>query len=393
MNLYFRKVVRLLCFYAALVIGSPAWAVDLHPEMYLHTVGRALCNSKNSCIQLHGVNLGGWLVTEGWMNGQTDSGDRWALEQLEARFGTFAAAQLMSLWQSSWITSADIDLLHNKGYNLLRVPFSWRNLQDPSGQWIRDKNGNIDFTRFDWIVDQAAQRGMYVMFDLHIWQGQRQDYSQISRLDAGGDAARKQAAAIWSELAKHFVGVGTIAAFDLINEPTGSPADVLQTALYNAVRAQDPARIVIVESVAYSGLPNRPWTNFIWSAHYPTSSSTIVVETQLGAFDKNSGISLYPNIKVPIYIGEMKAPQDSLTSAAELVKALNKRSYSWSVWTYKGVSIGGWAGFNYYSSLRYNLTTDSYDSISGKWSALTAWQDPTKPISSYLNTWWFQGFH
>lgn len=378
---------------AASLSASPASAVDLHPEMYLHTSGRSLCNPAGTCVQLRGVNLGGWLVTEGWMNGQTDNGGRFALEQLEARFGAKSAAQLMSIWQNNWITAADLDLLKQNGFNLLRVPFSWRNLQDAKGNWIKDATGNINFTRFDWIVNQAAARGMYVIFDLHVWQGQQQSYSAISKSDSTAIAQQKKAAALWSALAQHFRGVGTIAAFDLINEPTGCPGDVLQTTLYNAVRAQDPARVVIVESVAYAGIPNRPWSNFIWSAHYPTTSAATTVESQLQTFDTNTGIALYPSIQVPIYIGEMKAPQDNATSAAELATALNTRGYPWSVWTYKGVSVGGWAGFNYYSQLRYNLATDSYNTIASKWTALTSWQNPQNAVNSYLNAWWFQGFH
>jgi hypothetical protein len=375
------------------LVASPAMAVDQHPEMYLHTNGRALCNPSGVCVQLRGVNLGGWLVTEGWMNGQTDNGGRFALEQLEARFGTRSAAALMSVWQNNWITSRDLDLLKSNGYNVLRVPFGWRNLQDAKGNWIKNSTGGIDFSRFDWIVNQAASRGMYVIFDLHVWQGQQQSYSAISKSDSVAQTQQKQAAALWSALAAHFRGVGTIAAFDLINEPTGCPGDVLQTTLYNAVRSQDPARVVIVESVTYAGIPNRPWKNFMWSAHYPTTSSTGAAETQLQAFDANTGIAAYPNIQVPIYIGEMKAPQDTALSAASLVTALDSRGYDWSVWTYKGVSVGGWAAFNYYSQLRYNLATDSYSSISTKWSALTSWQNPQNATNSYLNAWWFQGFH
>jgi hypothetical protein len=60
----------------------------------------------------------------------------------------------------------------------LRVPFSYRTLQDATGTWKRDAKCNIDFSRMDWIVKEAQARGMYVVFVLHTWPG---DYHDTSR--------------------------------------------------------------------------------------------------------------------------------------------------------------------------------------------------------------------
>ncbi len=59
---------------------------------YVHTQGNSFCDAKNNRVTLRGTNIGGWLVTEGWMCGQSDNGGRFALEQLETRFGTAQAA-------------------------------------------------------------------------------------------------------------------------------------------------------------------------------------------------------------------------------------------------------------------------------------------------------------
>ena len=84
----------------------------------------------------------------------------------------------------------------------------------------------------------------------------------------------------------------------------------------------------------------------------------------------------------------MDAPRGG--AAAE---AMNKEGWSWAVWTYKGVTVGGWAAFNYDASMRYDLSTDSYESLLEKWGhGLTQWQHPEKPKNSSITPWWVDGF-
>lgn len=353
----------------------------------LHAQGRNIVDDNNRVIHLHGVNIGGWLVTEAWMCGQIDNGKRNALEQLEARFGVAKAATLMSAWQDNWFTDADLDNIQRFGFNVIRVPFGWRTLMDASGHWRRTSDGEIDFSRMDWVVREAGQRGIYVVFDLHTWPGQ---YEVISRRTPAGQQARTQVAALWTQVARHYRGVGTIAAFDVINEPEGSPGNLLQQELYSAIRAQDPRRMLIVESVAYPSLASQRWQNAVWSAHYPENALKAgSASERINEFDKHEKISATSRVAVPIFIGEMKAPRDDARSAADLVKALDDRGWSWAVWTYKGVDNGGWASFNYSRELKYNLAKDSYESILAKWTTgLSQWRDPTKPKNYSMNAWW-----
>lgn len=375
----------------AVLLALTAGAAPLGPGSYLHTDGRALKSRDGQVVALRGVNVGGWLVTEGWMCGQTDSGERWALEQLEARFGAERAGLLIEAWRDNWFTTRDLDKIAEWGFNLIRVPFGYRNLQDAAGNWRRNARGEIDFARLDWVVKEAARRGIYVILDLHIWPGERESYSLISRHVDGSNEARARSAAIWREVARHFRGVGAIAGFDLINEPEGSPGDAVQRAFTDAIRAEDPERIVIGESMGYTNFRDPYWRNSIWSAHYPEDKEPGTLDEKLTRWAKKAGIT--DDVAVPVFIGEMKAPEDTKESAAGLAEAMNKRGWHWAVWCHKAVNQGGWAAFNYNQSLRYDLGRDNFDVLLAKWSTdLVAWHDPAKPANSWWTGWWVDGF-
>ena len=375
--------------------------ISLTPASYLHTRGKDIVDRTGRVVRLRGVNIGGWLVTEGWMCGQRDTSssvdiERGALEQLEKRFGPEKAATLMNAWYDHWFTTNDLDLIQSWGFNVIRVPFGYRNLQDASGNWKRDALGNIDFSRMDWVAREAAKRGIYVIFDLHVWPRQlekdndgsphRWHYGLPSRWSEEGKAVRVKMALLWGEVAKHFKGNAAVAAFDVINEPEGSPRNAPQHAFADAIWAQDPERMIIVETTGYENTPKEFPKNTVYSDHY--------VFKDQASFEKyRSSLKAHPEVHVPLFLGEMKARQDTAESARWMAEMMNQEGWDWTIWTYKAVNLGGWAGFNYNDELHYDLSKDSYESILDKWThGLSQWQDRAKPKNYYLNQWWIDGY-
>lgn len=390
------------------ILGLPVWLLlcatsalaatprneALGPAHALRVKGRDLVDPSGQVVLLRGVNLGGWLVTEGWMCGQRDSRERWAWEQLEERFGAAKAEALMNDWFDNWIGEGDLDTIRSWGFNLVRVPFSYRTLQDAAGAWRRDARGQVDFRRLDWIVAEAGRRGLYVVLDLHVWQGQRDDYQRISRAEPGGEIDRAQAAALWREVARHFKGHAAIAGFDVINEPEGSPDNLLQRVLYEAIRSQDPERVVILESVAADALRAPAWQQVVWSGHYPTSDQDPggTIEERVDRWAARHGLDRQ-DLEVPVFVGEMKAPEDSAESARALAEAMDRRGWSWAVWTYRAVSSGGWAAFNYHDAMTFNLAEDPYGSLRAKWTqGLQQGSRGGAPRHAHWNDWWIEGF-
>ena len=355
---------------------------------YLHASGSKIVNASGATVNLRGANLGGWLVTEGWMNGDANSNvDREAVEVLESRFGVAQAGVLMNAWYDNWIAAKDLDNIQSYGFTVVRVPFSWRNLQDESGNWVLNSQGAIDFSRFDWLVQEAAKRNLYVILDLHVWNGYEADNGAICQSGALGQTETNEAAALWSQLAAHFKGNGTVAAFDLINEPTGSNNFYqAHRAFYSAIRAQDPNRLVIAEWVGASDIPALGWTNFMLSSHYS--------DEDLPSFDSYLNFILTNNyccaLALPYFEGEFK-PADAESpglqqNATDTTVQMDQLNWAWTSWCYKAVNVGGWALNNYDNSVNYNTATDSYSTMQTIFtSVLAQWRTAgqTNNLSAY----------
>src|SRR5882672_8104344 len=90
---------------------SPASAVA---GSFLKANGVSIRNNsgQGDVVPLRGVNLGGWLLMEGWMTPMDSSGlaDNYSVVQtLNTRFGVSTQESLIKTYQEAWITTNDLD--------------------------------------------------------------------------------------------------------------------------------------------------------------------------------------------------------------------------------------------------------------------------------------------
>lgn len=336
---------------------------------YLQVSGTSVVDSNGKTVVLRGTNLGGWLVMEDWMCGITDesgSADRFSQTTLENRFGVDRTHALLNVWYDNWLVSSDWDNIASLGFNVVRLPFGFRNLQWANGSWITDSSGNVDFTRLDWAVAQAKSRGIYVIPVFHIWDGQEAAYSTISEDSSAGQTQRDAAGEIWKKVASHFLGESTIAAYDAINEPTGSANDNLQRDLYTTIRSVDANRIIVMESISTD--PSKyGWTNVMYSLHeYLMMGGSQSYNEGLWNGGAVSDINTWLGYNIPVYIGEFMADSGTLTW---MLQQINNQNLWWSGWTYKTVNMGRWGLWNT-GGISVDVSSDSYDSIQSTWSSL-----------------------
>jgi len=320
------------------------------------------------------------------MDGITDSTnpDRFVINTLESRFGADQTATLFEAWYNGYFTSADWDNLASMGFTVVRINFGWRNLQNADGSW---KDDSVAFEHMDWAVAQAKQRNIYIIWVFHIWDTQQQDYSLISEDSSDGQSSRDRAGAIWVKVAQHYLGEAIIAGFDAINEPTGSPGDILQQDLYKSIRSVDPTRIIIMES-CNTDPTTYGWTNVMFSMHeytmmtddYQTNINNYYGEGMYGGGGTNDLIQQWTEWNIPIYLGEFMAMGQTLSW---LLGTIDSANIWWTYWSYSTVNMGGWGTCNFPSSASINADTDSYDTILNVWSNLGSCSDNSDIYSVY----------
>src|SRR5580700_2334257 len=215
-----------------LALGVAALGTILTSRCYgqlsmLHASGLNVVNANGAIVPMRGVNLGGWFIMEKWMCPLTSDSEPdtyTVMQTLDNRFGVSTEESLISYYQQHWITTTDLDNIQSLGFNLIRVPvwygqFYYLNNISNSG-WRPDA-----FTELDWVVSNAAQRGIYTIIDMHGvvggqstsddtgYAGQNQYWSNSK--DQGNTAW------MWWQIASHYNGNANVAGYDLINEPVG----------------------------------------------------------------------------------------------------------------------------------------------------------------------------
>jgi endoglucanase len=354
----------------------------------LHASGRAIVDAAGSTVPLRGVNLGGWFVMEKWM-APLDSGslpDTYAvIQELDTRFGVAKEQSLIKTYQTNWITVTDLDDIRDAGFNVVRVPVWWGQFY-PLGD-ISDAGWRADaFERLDWLVAKCAARGLYVIIDMHgVVGGQSlsDDTGQAGRNTYWTDGnAQGNTATMWRQIANHFKGNPTIAGYDLINEPIGTPSNDAavnaQDSLYKTVRSADPDHMVFMEgtwgSWNWSMLPppsQHGWTNVVYEMHEYQYANSGSAGVEAGADRQVADFNAHASWNVPGFIGEFNDFGNDAATWQYTVDAYNKAGLSWTMWSYKathGLLPDSWG---YYDPRFWpttpNVSTDPSSTIAADW--------------------------
>jgi endoglucanase len=372
-------------------------------DPFLKANGRTIRNGHGSgdIVQLHGANLGAWLLIEGWMSPMDSSGlpdDYSVISKLDSLYGVAEEQFLIRTYQYNWIVTNDLDNIRALGMNLIRVPFWWADVETLNGTWRADA-----FDRLDWVVSNAWQRGIYTVIDFHGVPGGQstsQDTGQENQNAYWTSAADQAATAmIWSNVASHYVGNPAVAAYDLMNEPSGAPSQLalwyMYTNLYQVVRSVDPDHICLMEGTwngtgtngeslnwQWDVLPPPSmfgWSNVVYSMHsYAGSASAVTGEVNKQTSDYVNHYSW----NVPDYIGEFQG-YNSGPAWQYTITNYDEYAISWSMWAYKAANGAGanW-GIYYGSPAAPNIQTSSTNTIFSDWSVSQTADGFT--ITSYL---------
>ncbi len=339
---------------AVLLLAGPK--LSAAPLPLLHASGTALADPSGRVVTLKGINLGGWLVEEMWMQpfvttppaGSSfmpikDHVSLW--NTVQTRFGAAGKTRVQTAFRNAWLGESDFKRLHAAGFNCVRLPFLAGIVNEPSGlRWL------------DQAVQWAGENDLYVVLDMHGAPGGQSDQHHTGQADLNqffkNPANITQTEQIWTQIARHYRGNPAVAGYDMLNEPTGTPNSdtlyVVQDRLYRAIRAGDPAHVIFIED-GYTGIQWMPfpapagWSNVVYSTHYYNFNAKSAADQQKSSDDYVASIEKEQARRtVPFYIGEYGfEPHGTRELLSNFLQTLDAKHISSSLWTYKVMWTGG----------------------------------------------------
>ena len=322
----------------------------------LHAQGTNIVDASGRTVTLKGINLGGWLVEEMWMQPFVTTPPAGSAFQpikdhvslwntVEKRFGAAGKTRIQTAFRDAWLNESDFTRIHAAGMNCVRLPFLASIVDEPNG-----------LHRLDQAIAWAGKNQIYVILDMHGAPGGQSDQQHTGQADVNAffrDPANiTQAEAVWTQLARRYQDNPAVAGYDMLNEPTGTPNSdtlyVVEDRLYRAIRAGDAKHLIFIED-GYTGIQWMPfpapagWNNVVYSTHYYDFNAKSADDQQKAVNDYVANVEKEQSRRqIPFYIGEYGLePHGTTAILTALLQTLQDKHLSSSLWTYKVMMTGG----------------------------------------------------
>ncbi len=216
----------------------------------LHRQGTKIVDEHGAEIHLRGVNLGGWLLWEGWMFGKGIlTSETTILTRLQKGVGRRETEEFRTAVYDNFITEDDIEKIAQAGFTCVRLPLH-------HGLFDGDRGWKI----LDRLLGWCERKRVYVVLDLHAVPGGQSTLGMADPGDARhlvwvSEENQKRTAAIWRSIAARYRTRHIIAGYDLINEPappSGEALIGLYRRIIRAIRAEDPDHLILLEGSKFA---------------------------------------------------------------------------------------------------------------------------------------------
>lgn len=396
----FLSVFLLTIFISGVVLATSACkgGEDTNPFSLLQVDGTKIVDDSGAEICLRGVNVGGISAIEQWMNGfaKSSSEDSDIICRDHAtttrvfveRFGKERTKEIWAEYKKNWFNDYDFQNCVDMGINVLRLPFTYMDLDFDAILDLNDGGKAYDFTFLDDFIDKCRYYGLYVILDMHGAYGSQngKDHSgevfDAGKVDFYSNEQKIQLTLdLWKAIAERYKDEPTVAGYDILNEPaetTGSGTTITSERhfivfdkIYDAIRSTGDNHIVIFESCW--GADNLPlpseygWKNCVYSFHHYTGTDDFNSHTS--SFNSRITEITEKDFGVPVYMGEFTC-YNNYDSWDYTLALMNAQRISWTSWTYKvnATSVMPWGIYNVKveSGQKINAHKDSYEEIIAK---------------------------
>src|SRR6266576_6866638 len=138
-------------------------------KRFVATRGKEIVSSNGQPLLLKGINLGNWLLPEGYMfKFKTTNSPRLIQTAINELVGEDEARRFWKTYRDNYITREDIHFIKRSEFNSVRVPFSYRLFVSDGRVPTLEGPG---YELLDRLIGWCRSEGLYVILDMHAAPG------------------------------------------------------------------------------------------------------------------------------------------------------------------------------------------------------------------------------
>ena len=330
--------------------------------MFLEVKDTDIITPSGKPVILKGVNLGGWLMMEGYILGGRNIPEREFKRSFAGKQGATALREFSRLFRDSFIQETDFKIISNLGFNCIRIPFNYRLIQDREG--LRYLEKTVEFCR---------KYRLWAILDLHAAPGaQNEDWHSDSLGEAllwKDKKAQAQFIQIWRFLARKFKNESAVAGYDILNEGVCGNIRIilsLYRKVVRAIREIDKNHIIFLEGNRWAQdieFLGEPWDknlaysihfysplefvfNFVRNLRYPGKIGNDYWSKARLKNILNKYFRLRKKWHMPIFAGEFgqnsRCPycHREYSWIRDTLSLFRQYGFHWTYWTYKSIAQG-----------------------------------------------------
>lgn len=292
-------------------------------------------------LAIKGINLGNWLMPEGYMfKFEVAKAPHQIAEAFERLLGRERAALFWREFRDRYVGRDDIAFIKQVGFNTVRIPLHYRLFMTDQGT-IEGEGWSL----LDRVLEWVKQSQLRAILDLHAAPGGQ---TGINHDDGPGyplmfyvPRDRALTVKLWRAIAARYAGNGAVLGYDLLNEPIAPYHDVatlnprlepFYKELTAAVRAVDPDHVIF--------LAGGQWSSRFDMFGPPFADNLAYTYHSFWASTRRDSIQRHLNFsnryRVPLFLGETGELTDEWNERFR--KLHEAHGIGWAFWTYKNLA-------------------------------------------------------
>ncbi len=300
--------------------------------------GKEIIDLNGNPILIKGINLGNWLVPEGYFVKFKEINSPTRIYNFfNILLGPSEAKKFWNQYYNVFITKEDIKLIKKLGFNSVRIPFHYALFVN-----CENELEGIGYKLLDDLINWCKEEGISVLLDMHCAPGGQtgdnidDSYGYPFLFESEED--RKLTIDIWVKLAAKYANESIILGYDFLNEPIAHYFDkdklnpLLEpffVELTTAVRKVDSNHLIFLAGAQWNSnfsVFGKPFDNkLVYSFHkYWTAATQDVIQDYIDFSNKYN---------VPIHLGE--SGENTNEWINEFRQTLEKNNISWHFWPFK----------------------------------------------------------